>query len=137
MLYFFFLFQNWKWQMYAEIIQSHEGYLTGNKIDDINCYGYVCNKRHLQGSFSLTCGHFCFYVGRRLARGFSLRRILSAFSYNTDYNDFLVSKDFDCVLMNKCWFTNKMFEWIWWLSYVCFTFPLSSIIERRCNILIY
>ena len=68
---------------------------------NINCYGYVCNKRHLQGSFSLTCGHFCFYVGRRLARGFSLRRILSAFSYNTDYNDFLVSKDFDCV-MNEC-----------------------------------
>ena len=63
-----------------------------------NCFGYVFSMRPLQGFFSLTCGQFCFYVGRRLARGFSLRRILNAFSYNTYYNDFLVSKDFDCVI---------------------------------------
>ena len=70
---------------------------------NINCYDYVCNKRHLQGSFSLTCGQFCFYVGRRLARGFSLRRALSEFrTFNTYYNDSLVLKDFNRVLLRPC-----------------------------------
>ena len=42
---------------------------------------------------------FCFYVGRRLARGFSLRRALSDFrTFNTYYNDSLVLKDFNRVL---------------------------------------
>ena len=36
-----------------------------------NCLSYVYNKRPLQGFFSHTCGHFCIYVGRRLAGGFS------------------------------------------------------------------
>ena len=64
-----------------------------------NCSSYVYNKRPLQGFFSYTCGHFCIYVGRRLARGFSLRRALSEFrTFNTYYNDSLVLKDFNRVL---------------------------------------
>ena len=63
-----------------------------------NCSSYVYNKRPLQGFFSYTCGHFCIYVGRRLARGFSLRRALSEFrTFNTYYNDSLVLKDFNRV----------------------------------------
>ena len=64
-----------------------------------NCSSYAYNKRPLQGFFSYTCGHFCIYVGRRLARGFSLRRALSEFrTFNTYYNDSLVLKDFNHVL---------------------------------------
>ena len=58
-----------------------------------NCSSYVYNKRPLQGFFSHTCGFFCFYVGRRLARGFSLRRVLSDFRTNNNYyNDSLVTR---------------------------------------------
>ena len=56
-----------------------------------NCSSYVYNKRPLHWIFSHTCGFFCFYVGRRLARGYSLRRVLSDFRiFNTYYNDSLV-----------------------------------------------
>ena len=56
-----------------------------------NCLRCVYNKLPLQGMFSHTCGFFCFYVGRRLARGYSLRRVLSDFrTHRTYYNDFLV-----------------------------------------------
>ena len=60
-----------------------------------NCSSYVHNSRPLQGFFSQTCGHFCIYVGRRLARGFSLRRILRDFqTHDTYYNDALVASRF-------------------------------------------
>ena len=58
---------------------------------DKNCIHYIHNSRHLQGALSHTCGHFCVYVARRLARGFSLKRALRDFStFNSYYNDRLV-----------------------------------------------
>ena len=60
-----------------------------------NCSSYIYNSRHLQGAMSQTCGQFCVYVARRLARGHSLRRILSNFrTFNTYYNDSLVVSSF-------------------------------------------
>ena len=51
----------------------------------------VYNSRHLQGALSHTCGHYCVYVAKRLARGYTLRRILRDFSLlNNYYNDRLV-----------------------------------------------
>ena len=60
-----------------------------------NCSSYIFNSRHLQGAMSQTCGQFCLYVAKRLARGHSLRHILNSFStFNTFYNDSLVVSRF-------------------------------------------
>ena len=59
-----------------------------------NCFSYVYNSRPLQGGLSQTCGYFCLYVAKRLARGYTLKRILSAFRTLTPYyNDMLVTRE--------------------------------------------
>jgi hypothetical protein len=56
-----------------------------------NSISYIYNSRHLQGALSQTCGYYCLYVARRLARGYSLSRILQDFrTFNNYYNDMLV-----------------------------------------------
>ena len=60
-----------------------------------NSISYIYNSKHLQGVFSQTCGYFCLYVARRLARGCSFSRILQDFStLRPYYNDRLVVSRF-------------------------------------------
>ena len=60
-----------------------------------NCFSYVYNSKCVQGALSHTCGYFCLYVAKRLARGYTLKRIVRDFrTFNTYYNDTLVVSRF-------------------------------------------
>ena len=58
-----------------------------------NALLYYYNNRVLQGALSQTCGYYCVYVAKRLARGESLRKILQVFrTYNNYFNDMVVTR---------------------------------------------
>ena len=59
-----------------------------------NSTRYVYNNSILQGSLSITCGHFCIYFAKRLSQGQNLRKILSRFRVlRPNLNDRIVLLD--------------------------------------------
>ena len=64
------------------------------KFLEINCHQYEYNDTPLQGVLSSTCGHYCLYVAKRLARGHSLKYILRSFRvFRPYFNDqYVVSR---------------------------------------------
>jgi hypothetical protein len=64
------------------------------KFLQVNCHQYEYNNTPLQGVLSSTCGHYCLYVAKKLARGHSLQYILRSFRVLRPYfNDrYVVSR---------------------------------------------
>lgn len=70
------------------------------------CPEFVYNKKRLQGPTSTTCGHYCLYLGARLACGIPLQDATSKFSSITSVNDraifTLVRKEFPIIGLRCC-----------------------------------
>ena len=54
--------------------------------------GYLRNVRRVQGTQSVNCGQFCLYYAYFKGRDMSMNTILSSFTVDYAFNDYIVEK---------------------------------------------